>query len=188
MDCTVVCLDIHDPTMIPRTLLWDAVRVLTRMLEQFRDQTAGVQIKFKDHRPNAKRRAVAIKYGRGGKSRGKQHHDLIRVTEKVVRYADNAVAVVDNGLCIYPVKLVRKLTEMIGLTRTVLDQTVRRVINGEQVPADEKLFSLFEAHTDIIKKGRRDIFYGHKICLSVGGSNLVTDCLCQSLKSSYCYC
>lgn len=174
VDCTVVCSDIHDPT--DSSLLWDAVRVLTRMLEQLRDQTAGVQIKFKDHRRVAKRRAVAIQYGRGAKSRAKQYRDLIRVTENAVRYADNAIAAVDNGLCIYPVKLVEKLTEMIGLTRRVLDQTVRRVINGEQVPADEKLFSLFETHTDIIKKDRRDIFYGHKICVSVGGSNLVTDC------------
>lgn len=37
--------------------------------------------------------------------------------------------------------------------------------------------SLFESHTDLIKKDRREISYGHKICLSVGSSNLVTDCI-----------
>jgi IS5 family transposase len=58
-----------------------------------------------------------------------------------------------------------------------MDQTIRRVFHGEQVPAEQKMVSLFEPHTDIIKKDGRDTFYGHKVCLSVGGSNLITDCV-----------
>ena len=50
-------------------------------------------------------------------------------------------------------------------------------IAGETVPAAEKIFSIFEPHTDIIIKDRRDEFYGHKICLTGGGSNLILDCL-----------
>jgi IS5 family transposase len=34
---------------------------------------------------------------------------------------------------------------------------------------------LFEPHTDIIIKDRREIFYGHKVCLTGGGSNLIID-------------
>ena len=63
------------------------------------------------------------------------------------------------------------------LTGKVIDQTTRRVINGESVSAPEKIVSIFEPHTDIIKKDRRDTFYGHKICLSGGASNLITDCM-----------
>jgi IS5 family transposase len=51
------------------------------------------------------------------------------------------------------------------------------VIHGESVPASEKIVSIFEPHTDIIVKDRRDTFYGHKICLTGGKSNLITDCL-----------
>jgi IS5 family transposase len=51
------------------------------------------------------------------------------------------------------------------------------VIHEESVPACEKIVSIFEPHTDIIVKGRRDTFYGHKICLTSGKSNLITDCL-----------
>ncbi len=60
------------------------------------------------------------------------------------------------------------------LTR-VVDQTERRVLRGESVPATQKLVSIFEPHTDIIIKDRRDTFYGHKICLTSGASGLVLD-------------
>jgi IS5 family transposase len=47
---------------------------------------------------------------------------------------------------------------------------------GESVPAGEKLVSIFETHTDIIVKDRRDTLYGHKLCLAAGASGLITDC------------
>ena len=69
------------------------------------------------------------------------------------------------------------MKQALKLTEKVIEQTTRRVINGEKVPANEKIFSIFEPHTDIIIKDRRDTYYGHKICLSGGPSNLITDCL-----------
>ena len=70
-----------------------------------------------------------------------------------------------------------ELKEIIRLTYKVIDQTTRRVIHDEFVPACEKIVSIFEPHTDIIVKDRRDTFYGHKVCLTGGCSNLITDCL-----------
>jgi len=61
------------------------------------------------------------------------------------------------------------------LITQVIDQTQRRVFQGESVPAGEKIFSLFETHTDIIIKGNRDIQYGHKLNLSSGKSGLILD-------------
>jgi len=49
------------------------------------------------------------------------------------------------------------------------------VLNGEKVPAKEKVVSIFEPHTDIIIKDRRDVLYGHKLCLTTGASSLVVD-------------
>lgn len=57
----------------------------------------------------------------------------------------------------------------------VINQTTRRVFNDEKVPASEKIFSLFEPHTDIIVKGSRDIQYGHKLNFSTGRSGMVLD-------------
>jgi IS5 family transposase len=65
----------------------------------------------------------------------------------------------------------------IDLARKVIGQTERRIFKGEKVPATEKVVSIFEPHTDIIVKDRRDTYYGHKICLCVGASNLITDCV-----------
>jgi len=73
--------------------------------------------------------------------------------------------------------IAEELKDLIALTKSVMDQTRRRVNNGEAVPASEKIVSIFEPHTDIIVKDRRDTFYGHKVCLSGGPSNLITDCL-----------
>jgi IS5 family transposase len=58
-----------------------------------------------------------------------------------------------------------------------MDQTERRVIRGEKVPAAEKVTSFFECHTDIIVKGGRDTQYGHKVFLAGGDSGLITDCV-----------
>jgi IS5 family transposase len=59
----------------------------------------------------------------------------------------------------------------------VIEQTERRVNGGEIVPAQEKVVSLFEPHTDIIVKDRRETLYGHKITLNGGVSGLVLDCV-----------
>ncbi len=59
----------------------------------------------------------------------------------------------------------------------VIDQTERRVSQGKSVAAADKVVSIFEDHTDIIIKDRRDTHYGHKICLTGGASNLILDCI-----------
>ena len=50
-------------------------------------------------------------------------------------------------------------------------------MHDQSVPAADKIVSLFEPHTDVIVKDRRDTFYGHKVCLTGGPSNLILDCL-----------
>jgi len=54
--------------------------------------------------------------------------------------------------------------------------TETREVYGESVPNDEKLFSIYEQHTDIIVKGGREVEFGHKINLSTGKSNLILSC------------
>ncbi len=62
----------------------------------------------------------------------------------------------------------------------MIDQTDRRVFKGEQVPVAEKVVSLFEAHSDIIVKGSRDVQYGHKLNLATGRSGLVLDVVIEA--------
>jgi len=66
------------------------------------------------------------------------------------------------------------------LIAQVIDQTRRRVFAGERVPAEEKIVSLFEAHTDIIVKDRRAMHYGHKLNLTSGRSGLIFDVVIEA--------
>jgi IS5 family transposase len=57
----------------------------------------------------------------------------------------------------------------------VYDITRRHELLGESVPNKEKIFSIYEAHTDIIVKGKREAEFGHKVNLTTGRSNIILD-------------
>jgi IS5 family transposase len=174
IDCTVVSSNIHEPS--DSTLLWDAVRVITRILTQLRDEE-GLHFSFSDHTRKAKRTMLAIRNAKSMEVRERLYPDLLKITQKVVGYAGNAIHLLQNTTSPYLFALRDDLKRIVSLTHQVMDQTSRRVLHGEQVPAEEKVLSLFEPHTDIIKKDRRETLYGHKVCLSGGRSNLITDCI-----------
>ena len=105
-------------------------------------------------------------------------HFLTGDDNEVLGYAKNAVNVLETlSSDIKIVGLILDLNHYINLTERVIDQTRRRVFEDEKVPASEKIFSIFEDHTDIIIKDNRDKHYGHKICLTGGTSNLILDCV-----------
>jgi IS5 family transposase len=177
VDCTVVKTNIHAPT--DSSLLWDSVRVLTRLLDRAR---AYVDVAFTNHQRLAKRRALAIQHARTNEERVPLYQELIKVTEKTMTAAQRTIAAFSTT---YPPQaledpviyaLLGQLRHYGELARRVVDQTRRRVLLGETVPATEKLVSIFETHTDIIIKDRRDTLYGHKLCLAAGASGLITDC------------
>jgi transposase, IS5 family len=66
------------------------------------------------------------------------------------------------------------------LIERILAQSQRRVLDGQAVPAGEKLVSLFEPHADIIVKGARDVQYGHKLNLVTGHSGLILDVVVEA--------
>jgi IS5 family transposase len=70
----------------------------------------------------------------------------------------------------------KQITDFWGLGDRVVDQTRRRVLEGEQVPAAEKIYSIFEPHTALIKRGKagKPVEFGHKIYLAETGSGLIT--------------
>lgn len=181
IDSTVVCANIHDPS--DSSLLWDSVRVLTRTLSQAKEYFERLPIQFSDHTKRAKRRMLGIMNARDRKSRKKLYKDLLKVTHKTLRYARSATCLLEQYVCADPLEMItaqrmaEQLHTYIHLTVRVIDQTERRVIHGESVPASEKLVSIFEPHTDIIVKDKRETLYGHKVCLTGGASNLILDCL-----------
>jgi IS5 family transposase len=171
IDCTVVSSNIHEPS--DSKLLWDGVRVITRMLSQLKGNQKDFPVPFSDHTRRAKRRMLGIQNAKNSKVRNRRYRDLLKVTQKTINYAKNAILSAPPR----SLSMLGELQEIIALTEQVMDQTIRRVFHGEQVPAEQKVVSLFEPHTDVIKKDRRETLYGHKVCLSVGRSNLISDCV-----------
>jgi IS5 family transposase len=68
------------------------------------------------------------------------------------------------------------LERLLGLMDQVYSMVLRREVKGEKVANDEKIFSIYELHTDIIVKGSREVQFGHKVNLSAGRSNLILSC------------
>jgi IS5 family transposase len=172
-DCTVMESNIHAPT--DSTLLFDCVRVLARLLNALGQR--GVKVPFTDHGRRAKRRLLAVQYAKKEGQRKAAYRDLLKLARRTVGYATAAIPVAKNDAGLEGLALAAELERYVGLSRQVIDQTERRVLKGEKVPAAEKIVSIFEPHTDIIVKDRRETYYGHKVCLCVGASNLITDCV-----------
>lgn len=183
VDTTVVESNIHAPT--DSNLLWDSVRVVTRLMGDAQ-QVVGEEVKFPNRTRRAKRRTLAILNARAQEKRKPLYRDLLTVAEETLQCAERVVEAIDKAVASESMSLsarlravgVRKeLTHTIALARRVMSQTERRIFQEESVPAGEKLVSIFEEHTDIIVKDRRDTLYGHKICLTSGRSTLITDCI-----------
>jgi IS5 family transposase len=178
IDCTVVESNIHAPS--DSTLLWDSVRVLARTLKKAKDSFPRSGICFQDHTRRAKRRMVNIQYAKNKKQRKSHYLDLLKVTRSTVAYAHNAIELLQYSHNVVAMMLSFDLKQTVGLTIRVIDQTEKRILHGLTVPASDKIVSIFEPHTDIIVKDRRETFFGHKICLTGGRSNLITDCTIEN--------
>jgi IS5 family transposase len=181
VDCTVVESNIHAP--FDSELLFDATRVLARVLTQVKAELHSLVFSFSDHRRRAKRRNLGIMNAKNGEERKMLYRDLVLVTENTIGYGEQCLQALKSfaasSLEAYALIGWAKdqLKTFLPLARQVVCQTIRRVFEGESVPAQEKIVSIFEPHTDIIRKDRRDTYYGHKICLTGGASNLILDCV-----------
>lgn len=180
LDSTVTATDIHPPT--DNSLLWDCVRIMVRQItEGFGVSLTPLPLDWTNHSRAAKKRAFEIRYVRGDKKRKQLYKNLLKVTRKTQRYLRQ----MKQQLIHQPSSpdqhnWLETYAHHVPLIEMIIDQAERRAVYGEKVPASEKLFSLFEAHTDIIVKGSRDIQYGHKLNLTSGKSGLILDLVIES--------
>jgi IS5 family transposase len=111
------------------------------------------------------------------------YRELLQITGQVLRNARQAVAAAKRvrkvdiltGAAIQA--LCQQIAEYCALGDRVIDQTERRVLQGETVPAEEKLYSIFEPHTDLIKRGKtlKPVEFGHKVFLAESSHGLITE-------------
>jgi IS5 family transposase len=184
VDTTVVQTDVHHPT--DNTLLWDVVRVVTRLVRRLAKALELRRIKgFRDRTRSARRRMYEIQ-----RMTTRQRHEqqtrtyrvLIDIAEEVV---GNARAGLEKtrtvcGKDMFADMAIEELRRQIGhfchLGDRVIDQARRRVLCGEQLATDEKIYSIFEPHTDLIKRGkvRTPVEFGHKVFLAESAQGLIT--------------
>jgi len=183
VDTTVTETDIHHPT--DNTLLWDVVRVLTRLIGRLGKVLPKGIDNFSNRTRCARRRMQEIQRmtarQRHTQQKGKYRH-LIGITQQVVHNARGVLEKTKDQCAVDPMddiiigELRRKIDHYCQLGARVIGQSRRRVLEGEQVATEEKIYSIFETHTDLIKRGKRQkpIEFGHKIFLAESAHGLIT--------------
>ena len=68
------------------------------------------------------------------------------------------------------------MERLLILMEKVYEMTIVKEVMGKTVANEDKIFSIYELHTDIIVKGSREVQFGHKVNLATGKSNLIIDC------------
>ena len=180
-DTTVVESNIHYPT--DSSLLWDTWRVASRLLKRAMEIVpACCPHRFHDRK--IKRLHLYITRYMPSKSDSRQRkvkdsfHTLIERTDWIVAVA--------GGFCVVQAgsrghsalaAVALELPAYRPAMRTIVSNARRAQVDGERVPASERVFSLFEQHTELIKRGRRQkpTEFGHKILLCESVEKFITD-------------
>jgi hypothetical protein len=181
VDSYVVETDVHFPTDL--NLLWDAGRKCVDLIEGFR--ASGYALpgwrKAKDWRrqlKNLQRTTSQIVY-RGGPNKEARVQSAVREYLAVgralaVKVQSTLLALCDLSVCATHWE---KLEYFHAMLAKHLDLAARRLLHAETIPAHEKVFSLFEPHTEWIQKGKQrpNVELGHKLLLATDQQQLIQD-------------
>jgi len=176
-DATVVETNIHYPT--DDALLADGVRVISRLVGRAKElipksvRRAARGEPFRNRTTSAKRLAHKIsKMALGRTQEAKATYQaayqrLVEVARSSMKQAERVRSMLEVGKPSAP-KISEEISHFAKLLERVVWQTNRRVFEGEQVSATEKLLSIFEEHTAIIRRGkaRKQTEFGRKVWLS----------------------
>jgi len=180
VDTTVIESNIHYPT--DSSLLWDSYRVLWRLLGAVRTEEPGL-CPHRFHDRKAKKDFVYVsRYMRSGskarqremKRRFRRLHDSVGRLQSIATTLLDPLAASAN---LTLRALGAELTHYLPLTRNVCQAAYRAVLKGETVPASDRIFSLFEEHTELIKRGKsgKPVEFGHAAWLAQSRSKFITD-------------
>jgi transposase, IS5 family len=186
IDGTVVETTIRYPS--DSGLLRDGVRVLGRLGREAKRYLADGVVRavgelFRDRARSAKR--LARKIDEASRRRTKEakegsraaYRRLAEVAKASLGQAERQREALEAVGSAAAEALRNELSEVGELVEGVIEQTRRRVFEGEQVPAQEKLVSIFEPHTQIIRRGKsgKPTEFGRKVWLSEVEGGIVSD-------------
>ena len=179
-DTTVIESNIHYPT--DSSLLWDSYRVLSRLLCAVRAEKPEL-CPHRFHDKKVKKDLVYVNRYMRSKSRDRQREMLRRfrrLHDSVLRLQDIAAPlpkalVGSDSLALLSLGV--ELAHYLPLTRKVCRAAERAGLKGETVPASDRVFSIFEEHAELIKRGKsnKPVEFGHAAWLAQTRSKFITD-------------
>jgi IS5 family transposase len=179
-DTTVVESNIHYPT--DSSLLWDTWRVATRLLGRARE-ILRESVPHRFHNRKIKWLYLYITRYLPSKSESRQRQvkanfrTLIERVEWIVGTAGDFCKAYRSSSNLELSAVALELQAYLPSMRMVAAIARRANVDGETVPASERVFSLFEPHTELIKRGRRQkpVEFGHKVLLCETAEKFITD-------------
>jgi IS5 family transposase len=181
-DSFVVESNVHFPT--DYSLLWDSARKCLDMVGKFKEKYPKVQGWRKMHdwyrQLKNSMRAVGKASSSGGKGKEQRVKRAVRYYLLKARSLQNKL---EGSKEVLPQRDIPDLLMMLDLERYMafldkfIDLLERRVIKGEQIPHEEKMFSIFEEYTEWITKGKMhpNVELGKKLAITTDQYNLIVD-------------
>lgn len=188
VDTTVVETNIHYAT--DSSLLVDGVRLLARLVRRVKQAGIATGQLVRDFRRSAKRRLLnIIKFSRGTSPTAQQsfnqcYRQLIAITKRAVSNARMLKRTIVNRarrMGAEATKLAHHVKEQwehyLPLIEQVINQSERRIFQGQSVANDDKIFSLFEPHSYLIRKGKRHKpnEFGQLVKIQEADGGIITD-------------
>ena len=170
-DSTVVETNIHYPTN--NSLIWDCIKTIERLLKKLKD--SGLEIKVRSYKKQAKKNHYKINNTKSKDKRKEEMKKQLKLLRSSINQAERSL-VEAHPKTIQEEEVIKALMGVLKKAEKVYDISWRHEIMGGAVPNEEKIFSIYEDHTDIIVKGKREVEFGHKVNLTGGRSNLILDC------------
>ena len=189
IDTTAYETNIHWPT--DSAHLWDTYRVVSRLIITVRevDPEAAADRRLQPKAVKRLHTKIARRSGKKqkvSKEAKEAYRGLIDRVEALLEWVPCVCGRLELGLAedaygregeLVIKSLLTQLSHFRSLGLRVVDQAERRVFKGEQVPNDEKIFSIFEPHTELLKRGKagKPIEFGHMIAIQQVENKFITD-------------
>lgn len=174
LDTTVYETNIHYPS--DSSLLWDSFRTLARLLQQIQQELPQLALKHRFHVKKVKKLFLFIT--RNAASNNKSKKRKVKSTYRVLIERVNWIVEVARKVLVilqqagYEAEL---LAHYIPIVEKIINQADQRIFHGVKLAADEKLYSLFEEHTELLKRGKagKPIEFGHKVLIAQTGEKFI---------------
>lgn len=174
LDTTVYETNIHYPT--DSSLLWDSFRTLARVIHSLQKELPELGLHHRFHDKKVKKLFTFIGRNAASKSKAtqrevkRQYRVLIGRVRWIQHVGQDVLARLDAAGYDAP-----ELAHYLPLVHQIVHQADQRVLHGVKLAADEKLYSLFEEHTELIQRGKagKAIEFGHKILLAQTGEKFI---------------